>query len=354
MPGDQPSPFRKFLSTWRREIIRGGVLFGLVVVAGVMISNAVRAGISSVPWSQFRSFNGFDINPDGDLFGAGREVGDGWTWRGQVTPSQQVWIRNTNGPVEVVQGEGSTLEVTVEKSWRRSEPSSVSLVPVTSPRGVTICAVWAARESHCGAAGEYHMSNVHRNDVAVRFTVHLPRGVKIDVSTMNGELAIDGAAAPVVANTMNGKILVRTSVGPVTAKTVNGGIEAAMDALTGGDMELQTVNGGVTAVLPRTLNAVVDASTINGRVETDFPLEATGKVSPRHLHGTIGRGGMTLKLSTINGSVMIRQPDGHTPFAPAAPEGQRRTRHETRVHVTPAPDAPAPPPPPAPVRPPQR
>ena len=357
MSGDQPSPFRRFLSTWRREIIRGGVLFGLVVVAGVMISNAVRAGVGSVPWGALRSLNGFsngfNMDPDGDLFGPGRQVGDAWTWRGQVTPSQQVWIRNTNGPVEVVQGDGNTLEVTTEKSWRNSQPSSVSLVPVTSARGVTICAVWAAHESHCGAAGEYQMSGVRKNDVAVRFTVHLPRGVKVDVSTMNGELAIEGAAAPVVANTLNGRILVHTSVGPVRATTVNGSIEAAMDALTGGDIELQTVNGAVTAVLPRGLNAVVDASTVNGRVETDFALESTGKISPRHLRGTIGSGGMTLKLNTVNGSVMIRRPDGHTPFAPLAhPTGQRHTRHETRVNVTPAPDPapPAPVPPPAPQR----
>jgi hypothetical protein len=320
MPGDQPKPFRKFLSTWRREIIRGGVLFGLVVVAGVMVTNAVRAGIGR-PWAALRSFNGFDIDLDGDLFGPGREVGDEWTWRGEVKPSQQVWIRNTNGPVEVVQGTGTALEVTAEKSWRHSQPSAVELVPVTSDRGVTICALWAAQERHCGAGGEYQMNHVEKNDVAVRFTVHLPRGVKVDVSTVNGEVVIDGAAAPVVANTMNGKILVHTSVGPVTANTLNGSIEAAMDAVTGGDIELTTKNGGITAVLPSGLNAAVDASTVNGRVETDFPMQLSGKISPRHVRGTIGSGGMTLRLNTVNGSVMIRRADGRTVVVPARVKG---------------------------------
>ena len=320
MPGDQPKPFHKFLSTWRREIIRGGVLFGLVVVAGVMVTNAVRAGIGR-PWAALRSFNGFDIDLDGDLFGPGREVGDEWTWRGEVKPSQQVWIRNTNGPVEVVQGNGGMLEVTAEKSWRHSQPSAVELVPVTSDRGVTICALWAAQERHCGAGGEYAMNHVEKNDVAVRFTVHLPRGVKVDVSTVNGEVAIDGAAAPVVANSMNGKILVHTSVGPVTANTLNGSIEAAMDAVTGGDIELTTKNGGITAVLPSGLNAAVDASTVNGRVETDFPLQLSGKISPRHVRGTIGSGGMTLRLNTVNGSVMIRRADGRTVVVPVRVKG---------------------------------
>jgi len=345
MPGDQPSPFRRFVSTWRREIIRGGVLFGLVIGAGLAI-NQMRVGLSglNVPWAALRNFGDFDIDADGDLFGPGREVGDQWTWRGEVTPSQQVWIRNTNGPVAVVQGNGNMLEVTTEKSWRHSEPSSVEMVPVQSEQGVTICALWAARERRCGAGGDYQMSHVRKNDVAVRFTVHLPRGVKVDVSTINGEVAIEGAAAPVAATTVNGRVLVHTTVGPVKASTVNGSIEASMDALTGGDIELETVNGAVTAVLPSGLNAVVDASTVNGRVETDFPLQLTGKISPRHVRGTIGSGGMTLKLNTVNGSVTIRRPDGRTPVAPPAPRaGRHPTRVEARVRVTPAPD-PVPPP----------
>lgn len=339
----QASPFRRFLSTWRREIIRGGVLFGLVLVAGLTISR-VRLGFG-VPWEALRSFGDFDVDHDGDLFGPGREVGDEWQWTGVVTPSQQVWIRNTNGPVEVVQGTGDDLVVQAEKSWRHSSPTLVELVPVTNEGGVTICALWAARERRCGSGGDYSMRHVRKNDVAVRFTVHLPRGVKVDVSTVNGEVAIDGAAAPVTASTVNGRVLVHTSVGPVKASTVNGSIEASMDALTGGDIELETVNGAVTAILPRSLNAVVDAATVNGRVETDFPLQVTGKISPRHVRGTIGTGGMTLKLNTVNGSVMIRRPDGRTPAPAAAPVAptRRRVRTETRVNVTPAPD-PVPPP----------
>jgi hypothetical protein len=324
MPGDQRSPFRRFLSTWRREIIRGGVLFGLVVAGGLAISN-VRVGFG-LPWAALRSFGNFDIDPDGDLFGPGREVGDAWEWRGRVTPSQQVWIRNTNGPVEVVPGTGDMLQVTAEKSWRHSQPNAVEVVPVTNERGVTICALWAARERRCGPGGEYHLSHVRHNDVAVRFTVHLPRGVKVDVSTVNGEVAIEGAAAPVAATTVNGKILVHTTVGPVRANTVNGSIEASMDALTGGDIELETVNGGVTAVLPSRLNAVVDAATVNGRVETDFPLEVTGKISPRHVRGTIGSGGMTLKLNTVNGSVAIRRAASAAPVAPRAARAARPAR----------------------------
>ena len=339
MPDDQASPIRKFLSTWRREIIRGGVLFALVIAVGLAIQN-MRAQFRA-PWAALSSFSGFDIDPEGDLFGDGREVGPAWSWTGRVTRNQQVWIRNTNGPVSVVEGDGDELEVTAEKSWRHSQPDAVQLVPVTSERGVTICALWSARDQRCGEGGEYHMQEVHHNDVGVRFTVHLPRGVKVDVSTVNGEVAIDGAAAPVVANTMNGRILVHTSVGPVTAKTINGSVEASMDALTGGDVEMSSKNGSVTAVLPSHLNAVLDASTMNGRVDTDFPISVVGKMSPRHLRGTIGTGGMTLKLSTLNGSVTLRRSDDspETAAPPARVRAERRPRHPTPP-ATPTPDKP--------------
>jgi len=322
---------RRFWRTWRREIVRGGALFGVVVAVGLAFSQ-VRIGFGGLPWRALRTMRNFDIDFEGDQFGPGREIGDRWEWRGAVKPAQQVWVRNTNGPVDVLPGTGDMLEVVGEKSWKTSDPGGVHMMAVPSVRGVTICAVWAAHEARCGDGGDYHMEGIRKNDLAVRFTLRLPRGVKVDVSTVNGLVAIQGASAPVVANTVNGPVRVHTSAGPVNAASVNGSIEAAMDALTGGDVELETVNGSVTAILPEKLNAVLDAETVNGRVDTDIPLQITGKVSARHVRGTIGTGGPSLKLNTVNGSIAIRLV-GQTP-PPDDPRGPRGPR------AAPAPRAP--------------
>jgi hypothetical protein len=345
MPLDQPgtpqpsssSPVRQFLRTWRRELIRGGVLFGVVVTLGLVVNRA-RVGFST-PWDFARNFGGFD-GDGGDLFGPGRETGDPWEWRGVIKPTQNVWIRNTSGPIEVVAGTGSTLEVVAEKSWKRSSPGTVEIVPVQTDRGVTICALWSARDNRCNDGGDYKQSNMHRNDVAVRFTVTLPRGVPVDVSTLNGEVAIDGASGAVKATTLNGRILIRTRGGPVTATTVNGAVEATIEALTSGDVELQTVNGSVTAVLPENLNAVLDASTVNGRVDTDFPMQITGKLTPRQAHGQIGKGGPSIKLGTVNGSVALRRA-GEGPIH-AEPRPHRTAPRAARVERTPPPEPPKP------------
>jgi len=331
------TPTRRFWRTWRREIIRGGVLFGLVVGTGLFI-RSIRIHVPS-PLGALGSFGDFNWGDgDGsDLFGRGREVGDPWDYSVLLKPNQQVWIRNTNGPIEVVAGTGDSLLIHVEKSWRNSDPQSVQVVPVLSERGLTVCALWEARDRRCNEGGDYRISGPKKNDVAVRFTVELPRNVSIDASTVNGGLEIDGVSAPVQAATVNGRITVSTSTGPVQATTINGSIEANMQTLTSGDVRLTTVNGSVSAGLPAHINANIDAETVNGRVQTDFPVKIVGKISPRHLRGTIGTGGATLKLITVNGSITLHEaelnpnPNPHPHAAPQAP------RHP-RYHATPRPD----------------
>ena len=325
-----PSTAKRLWRTWRREIIRGGVLFGLVVGGGLVI----RSIKVSMPGSEalgalgaFGDFNWGDGDA-GELFGHNRHTGDEWEYRALIKPSQHVWIRNTNGPIEVVAAEGDSVVIRVEKSWHMSDPQVVKLIPVPTERGLTVCAMWEARESRCDEGGEYQMNGVKKNDVAVRFTVELPKSVPVSASTVNGGLEIDGVSAPVEAGTVNGRIAVSTATGPVQATTVNGSIEANMSSLTGGDVRLTTVNGSVMAGLPLQLNADIDAVTVNGRVETDFPVKIIGKITPRHLRGTIGSGGSALKLNTVNGSITIHEADPnpnpnadhpHMHWAPKAP-----------------------------------
>lgn len=323
-----PSPARRFWRTWRRELVRGGVLFGLVLGVGLFIRN-IRVNVPDAVGA-LGSFGDFDWgNGDGgNLFGGDRQVGEPWEYTHAVSPSQHVWIRNTNGPIEVMPGNSDNLEVHAEKSWRHSTPQSVHIIPVPTDRGITICAVWEARESRCNDGGDYRMNGVRKNDVAVRFIVHLPRGVPVDASTVNGGLDINGVSAPVEATTVNGRIGVHTVSGPIQATTVNGSIEAMMQSLTGGDVRLTTVNGSVTAGLPRRSNMNIDAETVNGRVESEFPVKVSGKISTRHLRGTIGAGGSTLKLTTVNGSITIQEANGDmTPvLAPVAPQPPHHPR----------------------------
>jgi DUF4097 and DUF4098 domain-containing protein YvlB len=67
------------------------------------------------------------------------------------------------------------------------------------------------------------------------------------------------------------------------------------------------VNGGIDLDLPGALSTKLEAETLNGDIDSDFPLVVLGRVSRRHLSGTIGNGGRELLLKTLNGSIRLRR-----------------------------------------------
>jgi len=262
--------------------------------------------------------------------GMTQHVGDHFAWRGTMTPGAPVWIRNTYGSVNVEIGTGDSIEILAEKRWRRGDPQSVQIRVLSEGNGFTACAVWPARQATCEPGGRYEHVGARRNDVRVTFTVRVPPSARVDVSTYNGEISIHGpfgattartqngdievgdVRGPVQARSTNGDIDVETREGPVTAVTVSGDVSAVLHALGApGDIVLQSVNGDVDINLPEVLNADVTATTVNGRVETDYPVTMTGRINPKSLHVTIGRGGRKIGLETVNGSITIGKTGGN-------------------------------------------
>jgi hypothetical protein len=248
-------------------------------------------------------------------YAQGSRTGDTpFTWSGTVHEGRWVYVRNLNGPVRVEQGAGDKVEVRAEKRWRRGDPADVKIIvrQVGSNSGdVLVCALWNDRSS-CDEDGYHSHSdgwwgNNDHNDVQVEFVVRLPAGVKIDASTVNGGVEIDGATSTVVARTVNGSVEARSTGGAVTARTTNGDVNVSAAKLDAEHTEFSTTNGTITVSLPASVNADVDMRTVNGHLSSDFPLTVEGSFSPRRLHATLGKGGPTLRLSTVNGSIRLRK-----------------------------------------------
>jgi DUF4097 and DUF4098 domain-containing protein YvlB len=233
-------------------------------------------------------------------------------WSGEVARNHWVYVRNLNGAVRVEQGTGPKVEITAVKRWRRGNPEEVTINVRQSGSGrgdLVVCALWRNRDS-CDEDGYrgFSMSNLwNSNDVSVEFTIRLPEGVRLDASTVNGGLTIDGATADVVARTTNGGIDARSLGGPVSAKTVNGSINVRAGAIDGGRTEYSTTNGSITVELPEKIDADLDMRTVNGRVTSDFPLTIDGTFSNKRIHGKLGNGGPSLRIATVNGSFRLRK-----------------------------------------------
>jgi hypothetical protein len=246
--------------------------------------------------------------------GAQQRRSTDFEWSGRIAAGRHLYVRNLNGSIRVSRATGETAEISAVKRWRRGDPEDVKveLRKVGSgDQDVLVCALWFER-TECDEDGyETHNDrnrwNSRNNDVSVEFTVRLPAGVRLVTSTVNGALEIEGATASVEATTVNGEIHAASTGGPVMAQTVNGSIEVRMREMGSEPLEFSTVNGSITVYVPDEINAELDMRTVNGRVSSDFPLTLRGRINPRHLRATLGKGGQRIEFSTVNGSVDLRK-----------------------------------------------
>lgn len=162
-------------------------------------------------------------------------------------------------------------------------------------------------------------------NVSVAYTVTVPKGIDLelktvngtidvkdisgaaDAKTTNGRIGLVGITGSIQAKTTNGKIGLSEVLGPINVKTTNGSIEVAV----GGSGEQQheiraaTTNGGIEVTLPKGLKANLKASTVNGKINTDFPVTVKGFIS-KSVDGVINGGGELIHLKTVNGSIRLK------------------------------------------------
>jgi hypothetical protein len=238
-----------------------------------------------------------------------------FNWAGQVTSGHWIRIRNLNGEISVGAATGDRVEVTATKHWRRGDSTDVHFDVKkfgANDENVMVCALWfdntSCDEQHYGNRDRNRRWRDNDNDMSVDFRVLVPKGVKVDVSTVNGAVFVDGATSEVSAQTVNGGVEVTSEGGPVNAETTNGTVRARMGRFDPtSDMSFSTVNGSVIAEFAGDLNGDLELSTVNGGITTDFEMTLSGRLDPKHMRAHIGKpGGPRIRLSTVNGSVSIR------------------------------------------------
>lgn len=251
---------------------------------------------------------------------AGADREEEFRWQGRVQPGQTFEIKGVNGNVRAEGYGGNQVEVVANKKGRRSDPKEVEIRVLEHAGGVTICAVYpsddASRPNDCqpGRAGN---TNVRNNDVSVDFTVKVPAGVRFHGRTVNGGVDAEHIGADVDASTVNGSINISAS-GIAQGNTVNGSIKVSMgNASWANELKFSTVNGSIILDFPSGLSAEMRAETLNGDVISDFPMnlqsaqEEPRPGRPKRVVATIGSGGRSLVLKTINGDIRLGRGGEH-------------------------------------------
>jgi len=154
----------------------------------------------------------------------------------------------------------------------------------------------------------------------IEWTVKVPKGVIVDLRTVNGGVRLNGLQGEVHAKTTNGGVkgsLIMATI--LEATSVNGGIEIELGSPLDASamVDIETVNGGVSLGLPSESKASISARATNGGVTvTDLDVQRTEESSSfdakRRLQGTLNGGGAKVTLSTTNGGVRIERAKGPT------------------------------------------
>lgn len=147
-----------------------------------------------------------------------------------------------------------------------------------------------------------------RNGWAVSYSVFVPRSTDLSLTARNGGIVVQGVASRMDLETTNGGLTLADVNGDVRGTTVNGGLTVQLsgDGWQGAGLDVRTTNGGLRLEIPDNYSAQLETSTVNGGMSVDFPVTVQGRLD-RKLTTQLGRGGPTLRLSTINGGLSIRR-----------------------------------------------
>ncbi|MDH3684828.1 MAG: DUF4097 family beta strand repeat-containing protein [Myxococcales bacterium] len=128
----------------------------------------------------------------------------------------------------------------------------------------------------------------------------------ISVATSNAKVKTDCTCGRLTARCSNGKIQVDQHRGSVDASTSNGTINCELAELGDAGILLATSNGRISLELPEDVDGDVDIRVDNGVIRTGREFDGSATERSGRVKGTLGRGGIPIKLRASNGTVSLR------------------------------------------------
>ena len=210
-------------------------------------------------------------------------------------------VENVNGSIEIIAWDKAEVSLEAEKSAKNQDALSRMHLKIE------------ATSSRLSIKTEYEKAWKFWESVnaQVHYKLMVPAGVSLEkIDVVNANIRVTGVKGSVNLDTVNGSIDAKDLSGPGEFETVNGSITVAYATLPANadEISLDTVNGSCTLKLPASAGFTLDADTVNGRVSCDFPI--TLQKSNKHdLRGTVGAGGPSIELDSVNGSLTVAKLD---------------------------------------------
>jgi len=245
-----------------------------------------------------------------------------------LEPGQDLLVDLLHGSITISGTRGSEIRMvaveTIEgRDRERVEQArrEVSLEVHRAPGGVLICQDGPFRDPHDCTEWREGRHRERRYRVTHDIELQVPRGVTLEVGTVEGDIDVTGLRGDFHVQGVNGGIDMSEIVGSGTARTVNGTVRVRFLENPGEDCRFETINGEIDVAFQDGLSADLRFKTMNGKVLSDFEYRALppepvtvesrrGRTTYR-ISGKSGirirTGGPDHSFENINGDILIRK-----------------------------------------------
>lgn len=226
---------------------------------------------------------------------------DEWVRSYKIAPGGQLEIININGRITADASDGPDVEVTAERIARA----------VTDDAAKELLAKLDMREETSDSRVRVEVRAPRSSGVGgheLRWTIKVPKGINVDLRTVNGGVRLSGLQGEIRARSTNGAVTgTDLAASALDAAVTNGGVDIQLASLTAtGSVDLKAVNGGVRLRLPGDTRADLTARCTNGGISVaGLDLQLEGEQSRRRVAGKLNGGGARVTVETTNGGVKV-------------------------------------------------
>jgi hypothetical protein len=253
-----------------------------------------------------------DIAVDGhgglDIGLAAGKAQDEWRRTYPVAAGSRLELINVNGRITAEPTDGTDIEVRAERLAKASSDDAakdlLNRIEMREEVGADRVRVEVRPPRISGPSSH-----------EFKWTVKVPRGVSVDLRTVNGGVHMKGLDGDLRARSTNGGITgIALTPASLDAAVTNGGVEIELARpVSSGTFDLEAVNGGVALNLPADSKADIAGRCVNGGISTSgLSLETVGEQSRRRLDAKLNGGGARISLETVNGGVRVGRSSGPT------------------------------------------
>ena len=230
-------------------------------------------------------------------------------WARAVRIGSVVRVANITGDIRVVGADVERVEL-VARRRGTSDDRDARVVVREHADGVTICALrnGGGRCEDDGIEDDDDRGRRwDRDRASYDLEVRVPRRMRVDASSVSGDVAVSGTALDVRAASVSGDIALEhiRATGRVRATSVSGDVTADLEAVAREtEMEVKSVSGDVRLAMPRATGFDLEMSTVSGDLTTDFEMQMR-RFNRRRITATVNNGGADLRISTVSGDVRL-------------------------------------------------